>query len=119
MATPHVAGLAALIWSQNSGWTNRQVRAQIRNTAQDLGDSGWDEQLGYGRIDAAAAMGAMASARAAAADAGRPIPRQPRPKMDPVRIPGIARSGRNGRPELSEQRRPQKVWPRAVDAPGR
>ena len=57
MATPHVAGLAALIWSQNSGWTNRQVRAQIRATAEDLGTSGWDSQFGYGRIDAAAAMG--------------------------------------------------------------
>ena len=60
MASPHVAGLAALIWSQNSGWTNRQVRAQIRNTAQDLGASGWDSQFGYGRIDAASAMAPLA-----------------------------------------------------------
>jgi type VII secretion-associated serine protease mycosin len=59
MATPHVAGLAALIWSQSSGWTNQQVRAQIRDTAQDLGASGWDSQFGYGRINAAAAMGVL------------------------------------------------------------
>ena len=56
MATPHVAGLAALIWSQNPDWTNQQVRSQINNTAEDLGASGWDNQFGYGRIDAAAAM---------------------------------------------------------------
>ncbi|MCB0163934.1 MAG: peptidase S8 [Anaerolineae bacterium] len=56
MASPHVAGLAALIWSQNSDWTNQEVRAQIRNTAQDLGSSGWDSQFGYGRIDAEAAL---------------------------------------------------------------
>lgn len=59
MAAPHVAGLAALVWSQNSGWTNQQVRTQIRSTAQDLGASGWDSQFGYGRIDAAGAMGSL------------------------------------------------------------
>jgi type VII secretion-associated serine protease mycosin len=57
MATPHVAGLAALIWSQNPNWTNAQVRAQIRNATTDLGTSGWDSQFGYGRINAAEAMG--------------------------------------------------------------
>jgi len=56
MASPHVAGLAALIWSQNPSWTNQEVRAQIRNTAQDLGSSGWDSKFGYGRIDADAAL---------------------------------------------------------------
>jgi type VII secretion-associated serine protease mycosin len=59
MAAPHVAGLAALIWSQDSSLTNQQVWAQIRNTAQDLGASGWDPQFGYGRINAAAALGAL------------------------------------------------------------
>ncbi|MCB9076924.1 MAG: peptidase S8 [Anaerolineaceae bacterium] len=56
MASPHVAGLAALIWSQNPDWTNQEVRSQIRATAQDLGSSGWDSQFGYGRIDASAAL---------------------------------------------------------------
>ncbi|NJN98732.1 MAG: peptidase S8 [Anaerolineales bacterium] len=57
MASPHVAGLAALIWSQDTSLTQKQVWAQIKNTAQDLGTSGWDSQFGYGRINAAAAMG--------------------------------------------------------------
>lgn len=59
MATPHVAGLAALVWSKNSGLTNQEVGAQIKNTAEDLGSSGWDNQFGYGRIDAAEAMGTL------------------------------------------------------------
>ena len=57
MASPHVAGLAALIWSQNPDWSNEEVRAQMRNTADDLGSSGWDSRFGYGRINAASAMG--------------------------------------------------------------
>ncbi|MCB9079443.1 MAG: peptidase S8 [Anaerolineaceae bacterium] len=56
MASPHVAGLAALIWSQNPDWTNQDVRTRIRATAHDLGSSGWDSKFGYGRIDADAAL---------------------------------------------------------------
>ena len=54
-ATPHVAGLAALIWSKYPTLTNEQVRAHIINTAKDLGPLGGDEQFGYGRIDVAVA----------------------------------------------------------------
>jgi type VII secretion-associated serine protease mycosin len=67
MATPHVAGLAALIWSQNPSWSNEEVRAQIRNTAQDLGASGRDNQFGYGRINAAEAMSAVQTTSVATA----------------------------------------------------
>ncbi len=51
-ASPHVAGLAAAIWSRQPQLTNAQVRAAIQNTAVDLGAPGRDEQFGYGRIDA-------------------------------------------------------------------
>ncbi len=51
-AGPHVAGLAAAIWSRQPGLTNAQVRAIIQNTAVDLGSPGRDDQFGYGRIDA-------------------------------------------------------------------
>jgi type VII secretion-associated serine protease mycosin len=61
-ATPHVSGLAALIWSKNTSLTNAQVRTQIRNTAQDLGAVGWDIQFGYGRINAIAALGLLQTA---------------------------------------------------------
>ncbi len=59
MAAPHVAGLAALVWSQYTTLTNAEVRAQIDNAAQDLGSSGWDSQFGYGLIDAAAALASL------------------------------------------------------------
>jgi len=52
MATPHVAGVAALIWSANPELTNQQVREILIGTADDLGSTGWDEYYGYGRVDA-------------------------------------------------------------------
>lgn len=52
MACPHVAGLAALIWSQFPNTTRDWVRAQLRYTADDLGDPDFDEYYGYGRINA-------------------------------------------------------------------
>lgn len=61
-ATPHVAGLAGLILAYNPTLTPTQVRTIIENTADDqVGDpgedtSGWDKYMGYGRINAYAAM---------------------------------------------------------------
>jgi thermitase len=56
MAAPHVAGLAALIWSVCPDYTNDQVESQIETTAVDLGTPGWDPYYGHGRIDAHAAL---------------------------------------------------------------
>ncbi len=60
MATPHVAGLAALIWSANGGLSNTQVRQLIQTHVVDLGANGRDNQFGYGRINAGAAVQAAA-----------------------------------------------------------
>lgn len=59
MACPHVAGLAALILSQFSTLSNDQVRQLIRSSADDLGAPGFDEKFGYGRINAAKALGVV------------------------------------------------------------
>jgi subtilisin family serine protease len=56
MATPHVAGVAALIWSANPSWSNRQVRAALDATAQDLGAPGYDTSFGWGLVQAKAAL---------------------------------------------------------------
>jgi subtilisin family serine protease len=56
MATPHVAGTAALILSQHPSYSNEDVRQAIRASATDLGPVGWDPSFGYGRINAAAAL---------------------------------------------------------------
>jgi len=52
MASPHVAGLGALIWSRFPNATRDWVRAQLRYTADDLGTPGFDQYYGYGRINA-------------------------------------------------------------------
>lgn len=56
MAAPYVSGLAALIRSVSSDLTPAQVQQVMQNTAVDLGDTGWDANYGYGRIDALAAL---------------------------------------------------------------
>lgn len=55
MATPHVAGVAALIWSARPTATPAQVRAALEQTAKDLGVAGRDDKYGYGLIQAKAA----------------------------------------------------------------
>jgi subtilisin family serine protease len=67
MAAPHVAGLAALIWSQNLSATAAQVIATLQNTATDLGASGRDPVYGYGLIDAYPAAGLVLVPQASAA----------------------------------------------------
>jgi len=51
-ATAHVSGVAGLIWSEDSGLTNLQVRETMKSTADDLGLAGWDAEYGYGRVNA-------------------------------------------------------------------
>jgi serine protease len=57
MAAPHVSGVAALLISR--GFTTPDaIRNRLRDTAVDLGASGWDQYFGYGLVNAAAAVGA-------------------------------------------------------------
>jgi subtilisin family serine protease len=61
MATPHVSGVAALIWSANPSWTNRQIREALDSTAQDLGTAGYDTSFGWGLVQAKAALDELQS----------------------------------------------------------
>lgn len=56
MACPHVAGVAALIWSQYPNRTRDWVRLWLRYTADDLGEEGFDQYFGYGRTNARKAV---------------------------------------------------------------
>lgn len=60
MATPHVAGIAALVLAVHPGWTAHQVKAAVMNTAthdvfSDPGQRGpvhGPQRVGAGRVDA-------------------------------------------------------------------
>jgi subtilisin family serine protease len=57
MATPHVAGVAALIIGANGGSMQpAQVRAALQQSADDLGAPGADPFYGQGRVNAAHAV---------------------------------------------------------------
>lgn len=55
MAAPHVSGLAALLMSD--GLNNEQAVERIMGTVDDLGVSGPDPDYGFGRVNAARALG--------------------------------------------------------------
>ena len=56
MATPHVSGVAALVWSARPGLTHLEVRQLLQDTAKDLGPSGYDAHYGFGLVQARDAL---------------------------------------------------------------
>ncbi|ESP93360.1 MULTISPECIES: S8 family serine peptidase [Pseudoalteromonas] len=55
MASPHVAGVAALVWSHHTQCTNQEIRAAINATAKDKGAAGRDNYYGHGIAQAKSA----------------------------------------------------------------
>ena len=55
MATPHVAAVAALVWSYFPSCTGSQIRTSLGKSAQDLGTVGRDTKYGFGLVQARAA----------------------------------------------------------------
>ncbi|MDT9687316.1 S8 family serine peptidase [Streptomyces sp. P9(2023)] len=56
MATPHVAGAAAILAQQHPDWTGAQLKEQLMSTAKGL-DGGYSPyEVGTGRLDVAAAV---------------------------------------------------------------
>ncbi len=56
MASPHVAGVAALVWSNHPQCTAPQIRSALNRTAQDRGTAGRDTSFGFGIVQAKAAV---------------------------------------------------------------
>ncbi|GAA3615382.1 S8 family serine peptidase [Nonomuraea rosea] len=54
MATPHVAGAAALLAQQHPGWTNLQLKTALTSTAHGDGQDSYEQ--GAGRVDVARAV---------------------------------------------------------------
>lgn len=63
MAAPYVSGAAALIWSYAPSLSADAVAGYLTRTAVDIGEPGWDEYSGWGRLDVYRAMPAAAMPR--------------------------------------------------------
>ncbi len=77
MASPHVAGTAALLLGEYPTLTPMQVRHYLQTTARDRGAAGFDHTYGWGALDARAAVASL--------QAGTPpnIPPAPPPPPPP------------------------------------
>ena len=62
-ATPHVAGIVALMLSVNPELSPSEVKDILQTTAEDLGDPGFDSFFGYGRVNAKRAVAAALARR--------------------------------------------------------
>ncbi len=61
MATPAVAGIAALVWSNHNGCTGTEIRDVLKATAMDSGAAGHDVYFGHGIAQAKAANDYLAA----------------------------------------------------------
>jgi subtilisin len=92
MASPHVAGVAALVIQANPGMTNEEVRQRLRDTALDLGSAGKDDLYGYGLVMAPAAVGASGS------PTPTPVPGTPTSTPTPTNTPTATPTATNTPP---------------------
>ncbi len=56
MATPHVAGVAALVLAHGNATTPQEVRSALEETATDLGAVGRDNTYGFGLVNPVTAL---------------------------------------------------------------
>ena len=73
MASPHVAGTAALLLGENPALTPDDVRGYLEQTARERGAAGWDPNYGWGALDSAGALASMLGV----------------PKPTPTPVPGL------------------------------
>lgn len=83
-SSPITAGLGALIWSVNPGFTPSQVETFIFNGADDIGTAGEDNVYGRGRINVA---NSVALAAASVGNLSPSISSGPWADPDPVKLP--------------------------------
>jgi subtilisin family serine protease len=59
MATPHVSGVAALLWSRNPNLTADEITDILIHSTVDIEPAGKDDYTGWGRLSANRAIGLM------------------------------------------------------------
>jgi subtilisin family serine protease len=69
MATPHVAGSAAILAQEHPDWTGPQIKAQLTSTAKPIPGTVWDE--GAGRVDVGRAFTQKVTASTGTLSLGR------------------------------------------------
>ena len=72
MATPTVAGAAALVWSNHPTCTGEEIREALKAAAQDVGPAGFDVDFGYGIVKAKATSDYL-TANGCSGDTGGPV----------------------------------------------
>lgn len=89
MASPHVAGVAALVWSHYTQCSVADIRQAMSATAKDLGAAGRDNSYGHGLIQAKAMYDALANGCGGGTD--------PDPDPTPGDLTnGVPKTGLNG-----------------------
>ena len=108
MASPNVAGVAALVWGAHPDWTNAQVKAALLNTARDLGNRAY---YGAGMVNAEAAV------QYGGAVPPTPVPtRGPAPTATPPATPSPSDKSRELVSLINAERARQNLPPMAIDA---
>jgi subtilisin family serine protease len=112
MATPHVAGVAALLRQKSPTASATAIMNAITSTAQDLGAAGRDDSYGHGFIralNALNALGGVGTTPSTKAPTKRPTKLPTRP---PVKAP-------TKRPTKAPVKRPTRPTKRPVKKPTR
>ena len=93
MASPHVAGVAALVWSHYPDCSNAQIRSALAATATDLGAPGRDTSYGHGLVQTKAAVDYLAEFGCEGDDIEPPPPPTATELSNGETVSGIAGSG--------------------------
>ncbi|WP_379863229.1 S8 family peptidase [Laceyella putida] len=104
-AAPQVAAVAALVWQLHPDYTPAELRQHLMQTTQSPSQKWrWDEQMGYGQLDAYQAVRSSL----------KPDPHEPNDSMaeaSPITSDlEVAGEGKRGDPDVYEQKIDQQGW---------
>ena len=99
-ATPHIAGIVALMIQANPALTQARIEQILQQTATDLGPAGFDPDTGYGHVDAFEAVQMAAAPPAPALEPVRAAPLGADPHPRPPACAG-SRAMSLAKPKLS------------------